>query len=59
MDKHRVEYILTGGAMGDTTVQANLTQKDLAALLMRDDVILLNVNKPKTAYRRKSGCKRK
>lgn len=59
MDKYRVEYILTGGAMGDTTVLAILAQKDLAALLMRDDVILLNVNKPKSTYRRKSGCKRK
>lgn len=59
VDKHNVEYIFTGDATGDATIKASMTQKDLAKLLLRDDVILLNVNKPKVSYRRKNGRNKK
>ena len=42
---HDVEY-----KIGDLTVTAKLPQKDLGRLLLKDGVILLSVNKPKSTY---------
>lgn len=43
--KHEVIY-----KDGAYTITANITQKDLAALLMRSDVQLISVNAPKKPY---------
>lgn len=58
-DKHDVEYIFTDGVGSDTHIKAKMEQKELGKLLLRDDVILLNVNKEKTVYRKKNTCTRK
>ena len=43
--KHEVVY-----KEGTFTITANITQKALAALLMRSDVQLISVNAPKKPY---------
>ena len=43
--KHEVIY-----KDGAYTITANITQKDLAALLIRSDVQLISVNAPKKPY---------
>ena len=51
--KHDVEYMIKGGAMGDTKVKAQLDQRELGKLLLQDNIVLLSVNKPKNTYSRK------
>lgn len=43
-----VEYL-----QGNTAIKRKMKQKELAALLLDEDVVLLFVNKPKVTYRRK------
>lgn len=44
-----VEYL-----QGNTAIKRKMKQKELAALLLDEDVVLLFVNKPKVTYCRKS-----
>ena len=43
-----VEYL-----QGNTAIKRKMKQKELAALLLDEDVVLLFVNKPKVTYRRR------
>lgn len=47
---HKVEYIVTGGELGDISVKAELTQKELGKLLLQDGITLVSVNAQKAAY---------
>lgn len=48
--KHNVEYMLHTEGAGNLKVKAQLTQKELANVLMQDGVELLSVNKTATTY---------
>lgn len=45
-----VEYL-----HGDTAIKRKMKQKELSALLLDEDVVLLFVNKPKVTYCRRRG----
>lgn len=48
--KHNVEYMLHTEGVGSLKVDAYITQKELANLLMQNGVELLSVNKTATAH---------
>lgn len=52
-EKHIVNYYILNSEGSDTKVKRIMNQKELGKLLMRDDIILSNVNEGKRAYYRK------
>ncbi len=53
MEKYNVIYHVTNDDGTDTKIEQSLSQKDLANLLMRRNVILSSVNANKSIYRSK------
>lgn len=49
--KHNVEYLICTDGMGNVKVAAQMGQKELAKLLLQEDVTLLNVNKSASSYK--------
>lgn len=49
--KHNVEYTLFTEGLGNMKVTARMDQKELAKLLLQDNVTLLSVNSEKPAFR--------
>lgn len=49
--KLNVEYIICTDGMGSIKVAAKMEQKELAKLLLQEDVTLLSVNKSASSYK--------